>query len=64
MDKFTERAKEEYWLNQDRIPMDIEERVARHACDVQLALVEQLEKFREVLDGWFCHLDESGIRQR
>lgn len=39
---FKERAENEYWLNQDGIPMDTEERLKRHAADVQLALLEAL----------------------
>ncbi len=46
-----ERAKDEYWLNQDRIPMDTEERYRRHRADIEFAKVEQLERLNDFLEG-------------
>jgi len=42
-----ERAKDEYWLNQDRIDMSWGERVQLHNSDCMLALTEELKRFRE-----------------
>ncbi len=43
-------AKDRYWLNQDRIPMEAEERYARHTAEVQMFLAEQLEKIATLLE--------------
>jgi len=45
----SERAKAEYWLNQDHIDMDTEERLKRHNADIQLALLQELETIKEKL---------------
>jgi hypothetical protein len=39
-----ERAKDEYWLNQERIPMTVEERNQRHLSDCILSLVESIDE--------------------
>ena len=39
----TERAKDEFWLNFDKWPMDTSERVQRHLSDCIMALVEAIE---------------------
>jgi hypothetical protein len=46
-----ERAKDEYWLNQDRISMTTEERIQRHRCDCTMALVEAIDKLRESIES-------------
>ena len=51
----TERAKDEYWLNQDRIEMTLSERIERHKCDCIMVLREEISSLKEVLedlDGW------------
>jgi hypothetical protein len=47
----TERAKDEYWLNQDRIDMSWSERLQMHNADCMLALTEELKKFREIFEN-------------
>jgi len=47
----TERAKDEYWLNQDRIDMSWAERVQLHNSDCMLALTEELKRFRETYES-------------
>lgn len=45
-----ERARNEYWLNQDKIPMDTQERLQRHNADCILALAEEVKKLREIVE--------------
>ena len=45
----TERAKDEYWLNQDRIQMTQSERIEMHKCDCIMALREEISLLREQL---------------
>jgi len=45
----TERAKDEYWLNQDRIQMTMSERIDLHKCDCIMALKEEISLLREQL---------------
>lgn len=47
----TARAKDEYWLNQDRIEMTTEERIQRHKCDCILTLAEEVKKLREHIES-------------
>jgi hypothetical protein len=46
-----DKAKDEYWLNQDRIPMDTNERIERHRNEILLATLELLEKMYKELQN-------------
>lgn len=45
----SERARAEYWLNQDALPMSAEERVQRHQSDCLLALTEAITELYKVI---------------